>query len=106
MGVLFFLSSQSNLPKPPGGIEVSDKVWHALFYAVLGALLWRALSGRAMLPRALIVIAIGAAYGYSDEFHQRFTAGRTYDLADWGCDIIGASAGVLLSVAAMRLRRR
>ena len=52
-------------------------------------------TGRLLAIYLLAVIAIGAAYGYSDEFHQRFTAGRTYDLADWGCDILGVSAAVL-----------
>ena len=102
MGLIFWLSSQSNPPSP--GFTLPDQAWHAIFYFILGALL-----GRATRPSgpagALLGVVIGSAYGFSDEVHQRFVPGRTYDLGDWAFDILGATAGVLL-VALLARRRR
>jgi len=104
MAVIFFLSHQPDLHLPGVG-AIPDKAWHAGFYAVLGALLWRALRPSG-LSGALLAIALGAAYGYTDEVHQRFVAGRFYDLGDWAFDIIGLVCGVLLALAVGRLGRR
>jgi VanZ family protein len=104
MALIFWLSQHSSLPSP-AGISLSDKTWHALFYTVLGVLLCWAMRP-AGVGAVLLAIAIGSAYGYSDEFHQRFVPRRTYDLADWAFDIVGVTAGVLLVALAARLRRR
>jgi VanZ family protein len=107
MGVIFLLSNQSDLAAP-AGIELPDKLWHLATYVVLGILLWRAArppGAASLLAAALIALAIGAGYGLSDEVHQRFVRGRSPDLADWAFDVMGIALGVLLGIAAARLRR-
>jgi VanZ family protein len=53
-------------------------------------------------------LALGAlftiAFGMSDEFHQRFTPGRSPDLLDVLADTIGACAAAALVYAWHRLR--
>ncbi len=52
---------------------------HMLEFAVLGALVLRAVSkGRPITKREIIItLIVVALYGASDEFHQRFTPGRS-----------------------------
>lgn len=100
MAVIFWLSSQ---PKPPfcgllDRIDWGDKLAHVVIYAVLGALLWRALD-RASWARIRWLAALGAAvlYGLSDEAHQLWVPGRHFDLIDLSADTLGAAlaAGML-----------
>jgi VanZ family protein len=97
MAVIFFLSSLSDAPLPPG---MSDKSGHGLGYMVLGLTLVRAMAGG--LPRritwnvALGAIAITVGYGVLDEFHQSFVPGRSSDVADLYADAAGATAGAVL----------
>jgi VanZ family protein len=108
MAVLFFLSSLSHLPSPPGGL--TDKHEHFLAYGVLGALALRALThGRWRDVRLRTVagaILIASAYGVTDEFHQRFVPGREYDVLDMAADAIGSatSAGLLWAWRIIRQR--
>jgi VanZ family protein len=99
MAVLFYIQSQSTLPSPPGGI--SDKDEHFFFYGILAALALRALANGERrgirLATVLGAILISSAYGVSDEFHQRFVPGRTYEVLDMAADALGsAAAGCLL----------
>jgi VanZ family protein len=97
-GLIFLLSSISNVPALPGGM--SDKVAHALLYAGLGFLLARALAGgfrRQVAWRVVLVVAaFSAAYGLSDEFHQLFVPHRTFDLRDLAADVLGGATGAVL----------
>ena len=100
MGLIFALSSQPDLPQPPGPWpeNVYDKVGHALLYGVLAWLLWRVLGQRyassAVLAAACTALAV--AYGVSDEFHQAFVPGRTPSVADLAADGLGAASAMLL----------
>jgi VanZ family protein len=107
MAMIFVLSSFSSLPTPPGGLSF----YHAHFaaYAGLGILATRALSGGfRRITWAVIVgaIVISTLYGWSDEYHQRFVPGRTYDLLDLLADSAGATAGALGSKAWSIIKRR
>lgn len=97
MALIFWESSLPSAPLPGG---VSDKVAHAGGYALLGALVGRAVAGGFPAPldarRVLMSIAIAGLYGASDEWHQSFVPGRTADVADLAADLAGASAAVLL----------
>ena len=77
MAAIFYASSLPDLSALPGGI--SDKVGHFAGYALLGALLLRALSGahvRGATPAvALWALACSVLYGVSDEGHQFFVHG-------------------------------
>jgi VanZ family protein len=105
--LIFTLSSFHSLPHPP---RVSDKHAHVGFYAVLSALLVRALAGAAwsgITTRvALAAFALATLYGVSDELHQRFVPGREASAADLFADSVGAAmaAGALRAWAIIRPR--
>lgn len=83
----------SSIPSLNSGLGVWDTILrkgaHATEYAVLAALLLRALGN----APAAWVLAI--AYAASDEFHQTFVRGRHGSPVDVGIDAAGALVGVL-----------
>ena len=95
MVVLFALSAQSSLPSVASSL--SDKVEHGGAYALLGALLLRAVAGGTWrgvnLKGVALAVALAAAYGFSDEVHQLFVPGRSFDPLDMVADAAGAGAG-------------
>lgn len=96
MAVIFAASSRSDVSTLA---RVPDWITHGGEYFVLGLLLCRALAGgfRAPLPlgSGLLSVALGAAWGVSDEWHQSFVAGREASVADVAKDFGGCSAGAL-----------
>lgn len=111
MALIFILSAQPKLPPLPGlgCLEQTnwfDKVKHAAAYAVLGALLWRALAGvyRKWIVAALVV-GISVLYGVTDEYHQKFVPNRTCDICDLIADTAGAALAVVI-VGKMMSRRK
>jgi len=109
MIAIFFASAIPNLKRLPG--DVSDHTGHFIGYAVLGALVLRACAAArwhgVTIRTAAVAWAICALYGATDEFHQRFTPGRTPAVDDWIADAAGAAAAVLVGlVAAAFLNRR
>jgi len=98
MGVIFIGSSIRDVPQV--GDETLDglahRAAHLLEFAALGALVLRAVSkGRPVSKRAIIItlIVIGL-YGASDEFHQRFTPGRSSEGISVLFDVAGGAIGV------------
>ena len=84
MGVIYFLSAQSNLVLP---VEVSwsgllSWIAHFTEYAVLASLLWLALRSSPRLARhaTAIAFALVALHALSDEVHQSFVPGRMPDV--------------------------
>jgi VanZ family protein len=100
MAATFAASHQSTIGIPFGA---PDYVAHAVNYAVLGALLVRALAGghlHLMAAAQLLPAAILAAlYGLSDEFHQSFVPGRDASGTDLVADAVGAIIGAASAVA-------
>ena len=96
--VIFTLSS---VPSLSTGLGLWDTILrkgaHITEYAVLGALLYRAL-GRE--PQAL---AAGIAYAGTDELHQHFVRGRHGAPVDVAIDAVGVAVGMLVW---LRLRER
>jgi VanZ family protein len=89
-GVIFALSSVPDLGTGLGGWDLLlRKLAHAGEYALLGALLLRALS------RDLPAFALGVAYAISDELHQHFVPGRRGAPLDVLIDAVGVGLGVL-----------
>lgn len=82
----------------PGATAMSDKAWHALAYAVLGALGTLALRP----PRPVLVLVAAIAIGLALELAQAATGYRTFDLVDLLADALGALAGVLVAVGVRR----
>jgi VanZ family protein len=100
MTVIFIGSSIGDVPRVGG--KTTDgfvhRAAHLLEFAVLGALWLRALSkDRPITKRDLIVTLIGVAlYGASDEFHQRFTPGRSSEGLSVLFDVAGGIGGAWL----------
>jgi len=91
MGFIFFLSSQSDLPRYPHSLIdfVLKKGAHLFEYAILGILLNRAVGNE----RSGWTFLIGGLYAASDEFHQSFVSGRNARLSDFAIDILGLALG-------------
>ncbi len=89
--VIFALSSIPSLSTGLGTWDlVLRKLAHLVEFAILGALLVRA------LVREPAAVALGAAYAATDEIHQAFVTGREASPLDWLVDVVGVAAGVLL----------
>jgi VanZ family protein len=89
--VIFTLSSIPSLSTGLGTWDlVLRKLAHLVEFAILGALLFRA------LRREPAAVALGAAYAATDEIHQAFVTGREGSPFDWLVDVVGVAAGVLL----------
>jgi len=92
MGLVLVLSTI-----PPGEVPFdlftgSDKVGHAAFYMVLGALAARVRGRSAPGKIWLAAFGLAAAYGGLIEVAQA-VVGREPSLADWGADAVGAAVG-------------
>lgn len=89
--LIFAFSSVPHLGTGLGTWDlVLRKLAHVVEFAVLGALLARA------VRREPAAIALGALYALTDEIHQSFVAGRQGSLLDWTIDSAGIVVGVLL----------
>jgi VanZ family protein len=107
MAMLFGFSSLSRLPIPPGNLSFYDV--HIAAYAGLAALTARAAAKgmRDVSWRAVVAaIAIASLYGVSDEYHQLFVPGRTFDVFDLAADAIGSVVGASAVGAWSIIRRR
>ena len=98
MAVIWFFSAQPDLSSGLGLIDlVGRKILHAVEYALLCFLWWRALATTRLSPGAALTGAflLAAGYGAVDEYHQTFTAGRTGSPIDVAIDATGAAIAVL-----------
>jgi len=95
MGLIFWLSSQPNVPTLSVGWldQAAKNGGHMALYFVLALLLDRAWRQEAMWPHARVpaVLVIALLYALSDEWHQSFVPGRSPSLADVGFDMAGAA---------------
>jgi VanZ family protein len=88
--VIFALSSVPHLSSGLGTWDyVLRKCAHVTEYAILGALLLRALG------REAPAFFAGVAYAASDELHQHFVAGRHSSPVDLAIDAGGIALGLL-----------
>jgi VanZ family protein len=93
MGAIFALSATPSIATPlePVYDFTFKKVAHVTVYAILTALLFRALrlhithKGPALVTAMLVAIL----YAFSDEWHQTFVPGREGTVNDVGIDAIG-----------------
>jgi len=103
MALIFWFSSQPDLPKAPDALTdlLLKKGLHAFEYGVLALLFWRALRSQISSRHAVTMAwVLSALYAASDEFHQTFVPGRAGRLLDVVVDWLGAGLALLL---AMRL---
>ncbi|MFH1485619.1 MAG: VanZ family protein [Chloroflexota bacterium] len=101
MGVIFFLSSQTSLPRigTPAIQFVLSKIAHLLEYVILAVLLLRvqeSASGNLGKRAYLVAFLISLAYAASDEFHQSFVPYRRALAMDVGIDSLGAATGLVV----------
>jgi VanZ family protein len=91
----------SSIPSLSSGLGAWDTVLrkgaHITEYAILGALLYRALG------REALALAAGIAYAATDELHQHFVRGRHASPIDVGIDAVGVALGMLVW---LRVRQR
>ena len=91
----------SSIPSLSSGLGTWDtflrKGAHVTEYAVLGALLYRALG------REPLALAVGIAYAATDEIHQHFVRGRHASPVDVAIDAVGVALGMLIW---LRIRER
>ncbi len=107
MAMLFGFSSLHTLPSPPAGFSFYDV--HIAAYAGRAGVTARATGGGlrdVSLRAVLVAIVISSLYGVSDEYHQRFVPGRTFDVLDMLADAIGSVAGASAAGAWSIIRRR
>ncbi len=87
-----------SLPDP--GIPHIDKVYHAILFGGLCAIvslgMRKAAAPPSCLAQWLAPIAFASAYGLSDEIHQAFVPGRTFDILDWTANTAGACAAQIV----------
>jgi VanZ family protein len=96
--VIFAFSSVPHLGSGLGTWDtVLRKGAHITEYAVLGALLYRALA------REAVALAAGIAYAATDELHQHFVQGRHASPVDVAIDAVGVALGMLVW---LRVRER
>lgn len=101
-GLIFYLSAQSHPEQDlPLFIDLfSDRVLHAVEYAGLGGLCYRAFrwgTNGVWRERAVpLAILLAALYGVSDELHQWFVPFRDASWQDWLADTVGASLGAII----------
>jgi len=88
--VIFAFSSIPSLGTGLGTWDlVLRKLAHVTEYAVLGALLLRAIG------RPLPAFAVGVLYAASDEVHQHFVSGRHASPLDVAIDAAGIAIGLV-----------
>ncbi len=99
--VIFALSSIPSLNSGLGSWDfVLRKLAHAAEYALLAALLLRALA------RPWLAFLLALAYAISDELHQHFVRGRAGTPRDVAIDAAGALIGLAVFSHARRLTGR
>jgi VanZ family protein len=99
--VIFAFSSVPSLSSGLGTWdEVLRKGAHITEYAILGALLFRALG------RELPALLVGIVYAATDEVHQHFVSGRHSSPFDVAFDACGLALGLLVALSIQSNRAR
>jgi len=106
MAIIFIASSTPASEVPGFGFWdfVVKKGGHMLGYALLAAAYYHALTNRqdSTKHRFALALCLSVLYAASDEWHQRFTPGRTASIMDVGID----AAGSLLGAAMLRWKQK
>jgi VanZ family protein len=110
MALIFLVSAQSQLPTPETRCMdlLLENSAHAFEFAVLGALLLRALAaGGPPTWRVFgLALLLACCYALSDEFHQRYVPGRSADWLDILFDWLGAALGTYVMLRWRSFRQR
>ena len=91
----------------PSSVVGYSPIAHLTEYAILAGLMVFAVGRpKISMPVALALLLACSLYGVSDEFHQRFVAGRTPDPVDWATDTAGAGLAIAAIAVVQRRRQR
>lgn len=98
----FFIAAMSHQPLRGVRLPVSGDAFHPVVYACL-AVLWgwfrlSVLRSRQIVPFALWVIAPGALFAVTDEWHQSRVPGRCSSASDIFLDMVGLILGTGVTV--------
>ena len=100
MAIIFFASAipGSDLPKFGNWDFLAKKAAHILGYALLASAYLYAIGGeRISRTQLFFALVLAIVYACSDEWHQRFTPGRTSSITDVFIDTIGSVIGLAIS---------
>ena len=97
--VIIFIASAtpgSDLPKFGTWDLFAKKGGHMLGYALLASAYVHGMNkgGKTSFLKLMAAVCLAGLYAASDEFHQRFTPGRTPSIYDVCIDTVGAGIGV------------
>lgn len=108
MGIIFYASSMEAYQIPSIDIPNIDKLFHFIEYFILGFLMVRAFFHSSSVPnhRRIFIFALSICliYGISDEVHQLFVVGRSYEIIDIISDIFGSAAGAWIFLYKERIK--
>jgi VanZ family protein len=92
----------------PSCAELVGRVLHISEYAVLALLTARAMFQHENVTLANLVLVLGLTelYALSDEIHQLFVPGRSFQLMDLGLDLFGGVIGLIIYRRIRAKRRR
>ena len=99
---IFGVSSLQSVPALPLPF-LQDKIPHAVVFAVLAILAFRAFLHQDRVERlrdspGTSAFLFSLFYGALDEFHQYYVPGRMTDIWDLVADVIGAAIGLIVFV--------
>lgn len=101
IGVIWVLSMQTPSRLNAMTWLPNDKVMHFIEFLVLGLLLgWasvRSWPRSKPIAQLSLAVAVGMSLAALDEFQQSFVPGRMSDVNDWFADVLGITAGALLT---------
>ena len=109
--VIFYLSTKTGQEvERLNVIRLWDKAGHFLAFGSGGvavAVALRRTTGWTWKRIVLVTALLVSAYGWSDEWHQQFTPGRSAkDVGDWTADTLGGAAGALFTAFIYAYRSR
>ncbi|MBI2507924.1 VanZ family protein [Candidatus Woesearchaeota archaeon] len=96
--LIFYLSSQSILPASAIAAErfyIKPYLQHILIYTGLALTISRA-SNYSKNSSSFLVVFSTTLYGLTDEIHQYFVPGRTFEFLDIGMDFLGAILALIV----------
>lgn len=96
--LIFYFSSQPAIPASSFLAErfyIRPYIQHILIYAGLALTIHRAINYSKNSSNFLVVFST-TLYGFTDEIHQHFVPGRTFELLDIGMDFLGAVLALIM----------
>ena len=103
--LIFYFSSQ---PVIPASALLAEKLYirpylqHVFIHAVLALTINRAVNYSKNNSKFLVVFST-TLYGLTDEIHQHFVPGRTFEFLDIGMDFLGAILALVIISICIRI---